>query len=217
VTAPDNILLMELALKFAFIMLWNCAGGLNLPPAVTYLRNTPWKDCNDLYASTRLHGDRPSSNGREFGADSTIQLSVKSSGLVSACDELFDTISIPKKEISKEALYNWEQQLDQLASELRKIKDSKALLNIYESILRKSSIVVLDPLQITTFEVIANAVMDTLIGLFPKNTPITALIDEITDLHLNFIEQFRTVIDSVVSEDEYVPNSIYIFNTISLP
>ena len=103
----------------------------------------------------------------------------------------FDTISSGKTIISWQKISNWETILDEVTQEIKSIKEPKALLSFYESILQKVAPILLDPLQISTFEVIANAIIDTLISLFPRNTPITALIDEITDLHLEFIERFR--------------------------
>jgi hypothetical protein len=37
--------------------------------------------------------------------------------------------------------------------------------------------------------------MDTLISLQPPKTAVTALIDDITDTNLNFIEKFKVIID----------------------
>ena len=38
-------------------------------------------------------------------------------------------------------------------------------------------------------------VMDALVKLHPPKTAITSLIDEITEVHLDYIETFRKVID----------------------
>lgn len=113
----------------------------------------------------------------------------------------FDSVSSPRTALTPESLSSWESSLDEIAQEVKAIKEPKLLLKLYESVLQKAAPNLLDPLQITTFEIIANTVVDTLISLFPKNTPITALIEDLTDKHLEFIERFRDYF-VVGSEDE---------------
>ena len=134
------------------------------------------------------------------------QTSLSSSPSALSLNELstkaFDIISSVKSMSKWQKLSSWESILDELTQEIKSIKDPKALLSFYEYILQKVAPTLLDPLQISTFEVISNAVIDTLISLFPRNTPITALIDEITDLHLEFIERFRSYIDAPSDVDD---------------
>eukprot|EP01035_Chromulina_nebulosa_P056046 gene56046-76829_t len=139
------------------------------------------------------------------------QTSLSSSPSALSLNELstkaFDIISSVKSMSKWQKLSSWESILDELTQEIKSIKDPKALLSFYEYILQKVAPTLLDPLQISTFEVISNAVIDTLISLFPRNTPITALIDEITDLHLEFIERFRSYIDAPSDVDDGVQES----------
>ena len=134
------------------------------------------------------------------------QTSLSSSPSALSLNELstkaFDIISSVKSMSKWQKLSSWESILDELTQEIKSIKEPKALLSFYEYILQKVAPTLLDPLQISTFEVISNAVIDTLISLFPRNTPITALIDEITDLHLEFIERFRSYIDAPSDVDD---------------
>ena len=117
-------------------------------------------------------------------------------------NKAFDMISTVKTMSTWQKFSSWESILDEITEEIKSIKEPKALLSFYESILQRVAPTLLDPLQISTFEVIANAIIDTLISLFPRNTPITALIDEITDLHLEFIERFRSYIDAPSDVDD---------------
>jgi len=142
-----------------------------------------------------------STSSSKSSDDASMQLDSKSLNLASYSADVFDYVTTSSRKITKESLFDWEAQLDELTNDIRKLQDTKALLHIYETILRKSAPIILDPLQITTFELIAGAVIDTLISLFPRNTPITALIDEITELHLEFVEKFRVYIDSADEDD----------------
>ena len=59
--------------------------------------------------------------------------------------------------LSKDKLLAWESSLGAMVTEIRTLKDKKLLLQIYISILEIAAPQKLDPLQLTTFELIANA------------------------------------------------------------
>jgi hypothetical protein len=60
----------------------------------------------------------------------------------------------------------------------------------------------LNPLQTTAFKVLTSAAVDTLLALYPKDTPITALIDEVTDVHFSIISELFDNPNNERSEDE---------------
>ena len=95
----------------------------------------------------------------------------------------------------------WDERLNVLVSEIRQITDRRAVLKAYLSILTTIAIKLLDPLQMTAFQILVNAVMDRLLSLYPKNVPITELIDEISDVHLNFVETLTSQISSNAEDD----------------
>ncbi len=97
--------------------------------------------------------------------------------------------------INPASLYQWEQQVNSLSAELSQLTNKDALLAVYASLLIKVAPFQLDPLQTATFQLLSNAIMDTLIKLRPPMTPVTDLIDEVTAIHLDFVEKFQQMID----------------------
>lgn len=98
-------------------------------------------------------------------------------------------------QLTQSSLDGWERQAEKVAGELRLLTEAAALYEIYSSLLKKAAPQVLDPLQMATFELLSGAVVDAQIRNFPKGTAVTALIDEATEVHLKFIEDFKTEID----------------------
>ena len=183
------------------IALVRSTGVIYKNPQMIYIWKATIPPKQSLYFSNK---NAISTRGRQrtnYFAQSSLSSSSPLS-LNELTSKAFDTVSSGKTIISWQKISNWETILDEVTQEIKSIKEPKALLNFYESILQKVAPILLDPLQISTFEVIANAIIDTLISLFPRNTPITALIDEITDLHLEFIERFRSYIDASSDVDD---------------
>jgi hypothetical protein len=133
----------------------------------------------------RLHSSL--SKGDELDNQMALALSVRSS-------YVFDLVSSGEL-LTKEFLDKWELEINSAAAELRQLSNKSVLIKVYMSLLSKVSTQVLDPLQVATFEIMVNAIVDSLIRLAPKNEPITGLIDEITDNILDSIEGFQKRID----------------------
>jgi hypothetical protein len=108
-------------------------------------------------------------------------------------DEAFGYSS--EKFLTAESLLVWETHVDSLAAELNQLTNKSILLAVYASILRKAAIKELDPLQMATFQLFSNAIMDALVKLHPPTEAITSLIDEVTDVHLDFVDKFQPMID----------------------
>ena len=108
-------------------------------------------------------------------------------------DEAFNFSS--ERMLTSESLQSWESHVDSLASQLNQLTNNAILLAVYGSILRKAAIKELDPLQMATFQLFSNSIMDALVKLHPPMDAITSLIDEITDVHLNFVDKFQPMID----------------------
>jgi hypothetical protein len=110
-----------------------------------------------------------------------------------------DTLSLnmysSEKFLTAESLLVWETHVDSLAAELNQLTNKSILLAVYASILRKAAIKELDPLQMATFQLFSNAIMDALVKLHPPTEAITSLIDEVTDVHLDFVDKFQPMID----------------------
>jgi hypothetical protein len=90
-----------------------------------------------------------------------------------------------------EELRAWEREITSLSAEIRACSDSAQAALIYQSILRHAALVELDPLQFTSFEVLTNAAIDQLTALTPPSTGISELVDVLTDIHLEFVEDFK--------------------------
>lgn len=91
--------------------------------------------------------------------------------------------------VTSEFVDKWEVRLNEYAAGIRENRDRSMLMQTYTGVLGSSSSRVLDPLQITAYRVIVDAIVDALIHLHPAGTPITAVIDEITEAHFGVIEQ----------------------------
>jgi hypothetical protein len=97
--------------------------------------------------------------------------------------------------LTKDALLLWEKQVDLLSGELAQLTNKAVILAVYGAILKKAAIKSLDPLQMATFQIFSNAIMDALVKMHPTTEPITSLIDEVTDVHLDFVDRFQPMID----------------------
>ena len=135
--------------------------------------------------------------------DTQIVLSLTAKG-----SQAFDFFRTKTATINPVSLYEWEKVVDNLSQELSQLTNKDALLAVYASLLSNVAATTLDPLQMATFQLLSNAVMDTLIKLRPPNTPVTDLIDEITDIHLDFLETFQKLIDADGGEDSYTQTSL---------
>ena len=107
--------------------------------------------------------------------------------------EAFDFSS--QRLLTYESLLVWESKVDTLAAELNALTNKPILLAVYASILKKAAIKELDPMQIATFQLFSNAIMDALVKLHNPMEAITDLIDEVTDVHLDFVDKFQPMID----------------------
>jgi hypothetical protein len=92
-------------------------------------------------------------------------------------------------------LQEWEDKLDALVADVRRTNRRDVLGAVYKHLLQTCAPQELDILQISAFDRISSAVVDSLIRLQPPDAAITAVVDELTDTHLDYIERFRTVID----------------------
>ena len=121
--------------------------------------------------------------------------------------QAFDFFRAPSSSLlTPAALYQWEQQVDALSAELTQLTNKDALLAVYASLLRQVAPTQLDPLQMATFQLLSNAIVDALVRLRAPGAPVTSLIDEITDVHLDFVDQFQSMIDDG-GEDGYSQSS----------
>ena len=125
--------------------------------------------------------------------DNQIVLALSSRGF-----QAFDFVS--SEGLTAESLVAWERKVDAVVAEIKQLTEKEVLLAIYALVLNKAGPLVLDPLQMATFQLISTAATDTLIKLYPVNTPITELIDEVTEIHLSFIDKFQQMIDDGGSE-----------------
>jgi hypothetical protein len=125
--------------------------------------------------------------------DNQIVLALSSRGF-----QAFDFVS--SERLTAESLVAWERKVDAVVAEIKQLTEKEVLLAIYALVLNKAGPLVLDPLQMATFQLISTAATDTLIKLYPVNTPITELIDEVTEIHLSFIDKFQQMIDDGGSE-----------------
>eukprot|EP01038_Epipyxis_sp_PR26KG_P012590 gene12590-16883_t len=168
--------------------------NFNYPNTAPLITTSPWLHVNFKQTHSILQA-----NDKE-SADEDIQImqSALTLTLITQAKEIFNIASNKDNQrngLTKETILLWERKLDSISSELRQLTNKKILLSTYENIIKLAAPLELDPLQLATFEVISFSIADTLVKLIPKNQPVTELIDEITDIHLSYIEEFRNVID----------------------
>ncbi len=75
------------------------------------------------------------------------------------------------------------------------------LLDEYQRLLQDSCTQFLNPLQLSAFEIIVNNIADSLMSCRVASSPVTSLIDSISDIHLEYIENFQQEL-SMDSEDK---------------
>lgn len=98
-------------------------------------------------------------------------------------------------ELTPTSLDNWEKKLEAAVFDIKSITDKYILIKIYSSLLGNIATSEVDPLRVSAFNSMTNIIADNLLINHPKDAPITSLIDEITEAHLEYIEIFRKTID----------------------
>lgn len=111
--------------------------------------------------------------------------------------DIFEKLLITKKRLTPEILADWDERIIEVTTEIKKLRSVKELLDVYDSFLELSSYRTLDAIRTATFEAVAIAVADSLSAMkAPRETStLNAMIDAVTDRHLDFIERFRVEID----------------------
>lgn len=123
-------------------------------------------------------------------------------GLATRGEKVFDFVS-SSQTLNKDEFLAWETAVNELATDLRKVTKRDNVLSTYSAILKAAAPKVLDTLQLTSFELFANALIDNLVSMYPDNAPITLLIDAISKVHFEFIDSFSTLIrESYSSSDK---------------
>jgi hypothetical protein len=109
--------------------------------------------------------------------------------------EAFDLAPANKGVLTIGSIVTWERNVDSLVAELSQLSNKQALLAVYANILEQAAPRPLDPLQMSTFQLFANCIMDTLVKLQPPLTPITELVEEMTAVHIDLIDRYPAMID----------------------
>jgi len=123
----------------------------------------------------------------QFDEDMALSLSTKAI-------EVFEHTHISKDvKFTKDMLMIWEEKLSSIVPELKALSNKDILLKVYSTVLSKSSMTELNSLQLSSFQLITSAIADSLVKAFPKSIAITSLVDEVTDIHLDFIESFQAL------------------------
>jgi hypothetical protein len=121
--------------------------------------------------------------------------------LASRGAEVFAAAGGPGLVLSMDSLLLWEKSMAAVAGELRQLKSKDVLLKVYTSILTTAAPQPLNPLQSTSFQMMTNVIMERLLALQPPNSAVTELIDDLTDVHLSFVELFQKIINDGDGED----------------
>ena len=103
-------------------------------------------------------------------------------------------------DLSLTSVDEWLSAMDLSAGSYRSLRDRDALLSEYLSLLSRASVMDLDPLMMATFDILSGSIMDALVKMEPSGNPITQLVDSVTDVHLEYVEDFCKAIDDGGSE-----------------
>lgn len=166
-------------------------------------RNTPFSRYSLSVESNLRLASRSDDEDDGRGAESVYSdLALENPLVLSLATSFIEVFMIASKldNLSLETLVNWESKLEKLISEIKQLKDKDVLLGTYWVMLSKVSVIQLNPMQVSTFEKVVDNISDGLLRIQDSNVPITALIDDITQLQLDFIEKFRVIIDDGGSE-----------------
>ena len=115
--------------------------------------------------------------------------------LTSKGNQVFDFSTTNNNILTKDIFNQWEKLTNEVLLELKQVTKRDNILTIYKSILTKAAPITLDPLQFATFELFTNVLVDNLLATFPVDAPISYLIESVTELHMEFIDQFIVLID----------------------
>ena len=115
--------------------------------------------------------------------------------LTSKGNQVFDFSTTNNNILTKDIFNQWEKLTNEVLLELKQVTKRDNIFTIYKSILTKAAPITLDPLQFATFELFTNVLVDNLLATFPVDAPISYLIESVTELHMEFIDQFIVLID----------------------
>ena len=208
---------MKMIVFLSFIVLLNVSFALHQSGLRTkYMYRTHGSIENCRKIAFPIHATK-----QEQDLDVDAQLTVT---LVAKSFQAFEIAS--SRQLTKEFLDVWDRQINEASSELRLLTNRDILLNVYAEILTKAAPQTLDPLQIATFDILTSAIVDrlelhtvikqlfvfthilifinliSLIKLSPKNSPVTSLVDDITEVNLDCIEKFRKIVDNKVDDED---------------
>ena len=169
----------------------------NLPREIKILRFSGVEE-SKMRVLARVDDEDESGSSRAIFSDRVLENPLVVS-LATSFTEIF-MIASKLDSLSLGTLMNWENKLEKLINEIKLLKDKEVLLGMYWVMLSKVSVSQLNPMQVSTFEKVVDNISDGLLRLQDSNVPITALIDDITQLQLDFIEKFRVIIDDGGSE-----------------
>lgn len=118
--------------------------------------------------------------------------------------ELFQYTHITRDvKFTKDRLLIWEERLSNIVPELKALPNKDILLKVYSTMLSKASLAELNSLQLSSFQLMTSAIADSLVKAFPKSIAITSLVDEVTDIHLEYIESFQALTQGRESLQRY--------------
>ena len=118
--------------------------------------------------------------------------------------ELFQYTHITRDvKFTKDRLLIWEERLSNVVPELKALPNKDILLKVYSTMLSKASLAELNSLQLSSFQLMTSAIADSLVKAFPKSIAITSLVDEVTYIHLEYIESFQALTQGRESLQRY--------------
>lgn len=184
--------------------------GLNtLPNYQRDKQSSKYYNFLPLYATNDKSADDTNSKSNKWNPLASLSKSVSSSdkalaeALVLGIKDIFENVTATvaasddtskSNVLTKEVLSAWDQDVKKIAVEIRSSTSKQIALTAYKQLLFICAQMSLNPLQLSTFDIISHAVIDNLLQLFPKNAPVTELVDDLTDIHLEFIEPFINLI-----------------------
>ena len=109
-------------------------------------------------------------------------------------EELNETKDRGSSLLNANMIETWQTSLYEFIRDIRRCKLKPVLLTVYRHLLSIYTLRSLDALQIRTFEEIASSIIKVLLGLVPSDEPITGMMDDITECHLQHVETMHQIL-----------------------
>lgn len=136
--------------------------------------------------SSALRSVRTQKSNTAFRASNTFAM--KSGNMLLPKIDIVTQLTPKSNELNQMIFREWERHLFDTAENIKRNRKQDELIKVYTHLVSTMLHRKLTPLEVTSFEVIGHAVIESLVALQPSGSPITALVDSIAVVHIDCID-----------------------------